>query len=260
MLSHSQRLWAFGVVCVVVYVSLFLFTGVSAQVVVDDENDDAGVLAQLDDDEYFVRQAATRRLLTDETLTQEDLDRLFLASESLEQRHRLLRVARHHLLRRMIAQRFNGPADPGSMGLSHVVVHLPADEDGGEPRAGVMAALTLPGFPAYALLEPGDVIIEFDGQPIPGKMLGAAFPNMIRSRQAGQDIWLTVFRNGETERIRFRLGNGLALSEVYGTKSVALNEPYRQAWQTQRARMEGLVNDREEPDADATDSPAAPPQ
>jgi hypothetical protein len=248
---RGLRSWACGgsmVVGVLLCLSLFWVVGASAQEVVDEQNDDAGVLAQLGDDEYLVRQAETRRLLVDDGLTPGDLDRLFLASESPEQRHRLLRVARHHVLRRMIAERFKGLSATGSMGLSPMVVRVPDEEADGGSRAGVMAALTLPGFPAYALLEPGDVIVEFDGQAIPEKVTGAMFTSMIKTRKAGDEIGLMLVRNGETVRLRFTLGNGQALGEVYSSGGVVLAGAYQQAWRAERARMEALVGERELPE------------
>jgi hypothetical protein len=108
--------------------------------------------------------------------------------------------------------------------------------------------LTLPGFPAYALLEPGDVIIEFDGQAIPEKVTGAMFTNMIQTRKAGDEIGLMLVRNGETVRLRFTLGNGQALGEVYSSGGVVLAGAYQQAWRAERARMEALVGERELPE------------
>jgi len=234
---------------------LFLSPGAYGQQPADESENDARVLAELGNDDYQVRQSATRRLLADDELTQAHLDRLFVMSDTPEQRHRLLRVARHHVIRRMIAKRFGGLAGPGSMGLSHQVAE--AWEPGKEMRVGVMVVMTLPGFPAYALLEPGDVIVYFDGKPIPEKVTAAQFQQMIRGHQTGQVVALTVVRDGLPLEIPFRLGNGQALGEVYDTSGLVLTAAYRQAWQEDRRRMEGLIDPGDEKatqDADSTDT------
>lgn len=222
---------------------------VRAQDVAGEVIDEVQVLASLNDEDYSIRQAMTRRLLADDAMTPDDLDRLILASETFEQRHRLMRVAKHHAIRRMINVRFPKRSVPGSMGLSHVVVHVPS-EQGGDSRVGVMAAMTLPGFPAYALLEPGDVIVAFDGEPMPANITGPQFQQKIQGRYIGEEIGLTVIRNGDTLNLQFKLGNGRALSEVYDQNGVVLNGPYRDAWEAERVRLEGLFTAEGETDTD----------
>ena len=171
----------------------------------------------------------------------EELDRLLVASETPEQRHRLLRVARHHVIRRMIEENFGELAGPGSMGLSHHVVRV-TGPDGEADRTGVMVVMTLPGFPAYAMLEPGDVIVDFAGEPIPRRMSPQQqFPNMIRTHQSGDTIDLTVMRNGQAKRLQLTLCQGQALAQVYDRDGVSLNEPYRSRWAAERARVQALL-------------------
>jgi PDZ domain len=239
----------------VLWVCMIPLTSASAQVAVDTAESDGRVLAGLGDGDYHVRQAATRRLLSDDTLSRDDLDRLYAASETPEQRHRLLRVARHHVIRRMIRKKYDGQAGPGSMGLSHQVI--PASAMGDPARTGVLVVMTLPGFPAYAALEPGDVIIDFAGQPLPEKLTSAQFPQLIRAHMTGEQVRLTVLRDGETLEVMFKLEHGQALGEVYDANGLRLAAAYRQAWQTRRAEMEGLVQDDAEADAATTDGAAA---
>ena len=106
---HTLRQCGAGFAQVVACLSCVLVMA-SGQVWADegatDTDEDARILAELMDEDHANRQAATRRLLEDEALTQQDLQRLFIQSETLEQRHRLLRVARHHTIRGMIATRY----------------------------------------------------------------------------------------------------------------------------------------------------------
>lgn len=202
--------------------------------------DDSAVLTALDHEDYRVRQEQTRAMLMDDSLTADDIDRMYQQAESVEQRHRLLRVARHHLIQRLIAERFGDQAGPGSMGLTHHVVEV-NDPQTASPRKGVMVVMTLPGFPAYASLEPGDVIINFAGESIPDKMTPAQFQNLIKSHQSNEQIGLTVLRNGVAVDVPFRLSHNQALSTVYDTSEVTLAEPYQGLWEAERQRIESLV-------------------
>ncbi len=220
--------------------------------------DDAGVLDRLNADDFVVRQRETRRLLSDEALTRDDLNYLYSLSTTLEQRHRLLLVARHRMIRGMMRERLADQGGPGSMGLSHHVVQVSVPGEA-VPRPGVLVVMTLPGFPAYALLEPGDVIIDFAGEPIPQNMTPAQFQQTIKTFQAGQEVGLNIVRDGVIEPILFRLGPGRGLGEVYDTGGVTLNEPYRSAWEALRTKMRALVGEGEDAeDAGTTTEPAAP--
>lgn len=203
--------------------------------------DDATILAELGNDDYFVRQEAIHRLLCDNELAQDDLNRLYSKSETPEQQHRLLLVARHHMIRRMIHEQFGDEIGPGSMGLSHFVVRV-TGPDGKTERAGVMVVMTLPGFPAYALLEPGDVIVEFAGAMIPDRITQAQFQQMIRTYQAGDQIPLVVMRNGKPVKMLFVLSQGQALGRVYDNSGITLKDPYRTQWNALRVSMESLIS------------------
>jgi C-terminal processing protease CtpA/Prc len=206
--------------------------------------DDAGVLDRLNDDDFRVRQAETRRLLSDEALTQGDLNHLYSSSSTLEQRHRLLLIARHHMISRLMQERLGDQAGPGSMGLSHQVVQVTVPGEA-SPRTGVLVVMTLPGFPAYALLEPGDIIVDFAGEPIPQNMTPTQFQQTIKTFQNGQSVGLVVVRDGAAEHILFRLGPGQGLGEVYDTGGVTLKEPYETSWATLRTEMRALVGEHD---------------
>lgn len=243
--SHGGKPWAWALICFVVLGSAPFVGGAWGQ----SEGpaaavEDAGILEKLNDEDYRVRQAVTRRLLSDDALTQEDLNHLYSLSTTPEQRHRLLRVARHHLVRRMMRERLGDQGGPGSMGLSHHVVQVTAPGEAA-PRTGVLVAMTLPGFPAYALLEPGDVIVDFAGEPIPQNMTPAQFQQMIRTFQTGRQIGLTVVRDNVIEHVMFRLGHSQGLGEVYDTGGITLNEPYRSGWTALRSKMRALVGEAE---------------
>lgn len=255
--AHSGKLcvwlWVVGLLLIVVLPVSQVLAQADEAVPVDV----SGILAGLGDDDYAVRQDVTHGLLSDDALLQNDFDRLYAASETPEQRHRLLRVARHHMIRRMIEDRFGDQAGPGSMGLSHHVVRVTGPDQATE-RAGVMVVMTLPGFPAFAVLEPGDVIVDFAGQPISERISPVQFQKLIQTHQAGEQIELTVMRNGKPVTVPFMLCQGQALGDVYDTKGITLKDPYRQSWRVERSRMDGLLVHDVEADKGLA-NPAAPP-
>jgi hypothetical protein len=222
----------------VVVVLLFLLSG-GAQVLADQSGDDVQVLAELNDDDYRVRQTATQRLLLDEALTQDALAKLFVAAETPEQRHRLLAVSKHHAIREMIHERFKGKAGPGSMGLSHQVVKVTAL--GEAPRTGVLVVQTLAGFPAYAVLEPGDVIVSLAGEPLPEKLSAPQFPPLIRQYQAHDTIDLTILRDDKPVSLRFEMEFGEALQDAYDPNGVRVKPPYSEKWLSAREKLLALL-------------------
>jgi hypothetical protein len=200
--------------------------------------DDARVLAELNDDDYRVRQTATQRLLLDDTLTQDDIARLFVATETPEQRHRLLSVSKHHAIRDMIRERFGDRTGPGSMGLSHQVVKVSAL--GEAERTGVLVVQTLAGFPAYAVFEPGDVIILLAGEPLPEKLSDTQFPPLIRKYQAYDTIDVTILREDKPLSLQFEMEFGEALQEAYDPNGMLVKPPYLGKWLSTREKLLAL--------------------
>ncbi len=235
--SSSAMWWLWGLIAVVMF-----STEAHGQEVKPDKPADSIILARLNDPDYSVRHAETNRLLLDSNLTEADIERLYAQSATPEQQHRLLRVARHHLIRRMMEENYGDQPGPGSMGLSHHVVEVSVPNTQ-NPQTGVLVVMTLPGFPAYALLDPGDVIIGFAGEPVPSNISPSRFQQMIRNYQAGQTISLTVVRQGDRHRLSFRFGYAQGLGEVYDTSGVTLNEPYRSSWAKLREKLRFLSNE-----------------
>lgn len=258
MRSHGWKPWTSGVLCLFVMMSMPIVTHAQNADANAAAVNDAGILDRLNDEDYRVRQAETRRLLSDESLTRDGLNHLYGLSSTPEQRHRLLLIASHHMIRGMMRERLGDQAGPGSMGLSHHVVQVSVPGEV-SARTGVLVVMTLPGFPAYALLEPGDVIVDFAGEPIPQNMTPAQFQQMIKTFQAGQDVGLTIVRDGAAEHVLFRLGPGQGLGEVYDTGGITLNEPYLAGWAALRSKMRALAGEGDDTeDAGITIEPASP--
>jgi hypothetical protein len=191
---------------------------------------DPALVAQLDDPDYGTRLAATQTLLTDDTLTPERLAAWVPAAPSVEQRHRLLRVAEHHTLRRLQEQRFEVEGR-GSMGVVQTVKDR---DDAGDARSYALVTRVLSGFPAAGRLRPLDRIVALDGEPIPGPADARAFEAMMRRYEAGHELSLTVERGGQTLTVSIPLINSRALAAFYQPPAFGLHAPYQEAWEAVR--------------------------
>ena len=234
---------------------LVLVTVVLTGVAAADPSAAEAHFAALADPDYAVREAAMAALLTDDTLSPEVLAEWVPQATELEQRHRLLLLARHHTLRQLREQRF-APDGPGSMGVVQTVQDLPplaeveaptdaTDVDGGDgaetqpqaPRACALVTRVLPGFPAAGRLRMHDRIIEVEGRPIPGPANAAVFEVVMRQFAAGHELRLTVLRGDETLAVRIPLTNGRGLGAMYRPPTFELHDAYRDPWLETRDRL-----------------------
>ena len=183
----------------------------------------SAILERLASEDYQTRETATRELLEE---TEPDLDalgRLYHQATLAEQRHRLRSVIEHHVMVKIIDQRFPRPA-PGAIGLRPVEV--PAGNLPGLGRRAIRVESTIVGFPGYVHLRPGDLIVAIDGRKVvapPDQSLALRFTTMIQGRQAGDFITLKLIRDGKTITVRFRLSNSNALRQIHGGMAVPFN-------------------------------------
>ncbi|MEX0652730.1 MAG: PDZ domain-containing protein [Phycisphaeraceae bacterium] len=201
-------------------------------------------LRALDSEDYRDRQDQTHRLLADTSLAVEDLAGLMDAAASPEQRHRLLTVARHHVLRERREQMFDRP-DRGSLGISHRTIapdDLPGDTGG--HGAAVEIVLTLPGFPAYAALEVGDRIVAVDDQPLPPDFTADHFRELIVNFRSGETIKLTLDRHGERIDRTIELVSAQALTAMYDPTRLQLRPQFEDDWLNVRRRLLADAPDR----------------
>jgi len=192
-------------------------------------------LAALGDAEYTKRHAAMRKLLADDSLTMQQLAAAFSKAQSVEQKHRLLSLARHHLLR--LARERDYPISPnsvvqgipGALGLTHGPVT--SDELPQLKQSAVRVRRTLPGFPAHTVLEAGDLILKIAGNAIPAGLsfdrISNHFGDAIRMIPAGQSVALTIQRDGQVMEVKVKLGPLDALSGMYRPE---LRSDYERAW------------------------------
>lgn len=186
------------------------------------QSSDSDLLAQLGHEDYFQRDAAERAMMADATLTIERLAKLYERAENPEQRHRLLRVARHYHLR-MVAQsaeNFAHLADHpvnGAVGIPQDAVNADQVPDVGRPAVRVRE--TFPGFPSHQYLKRDDLILAVDGQTLPRTsdpdITFLNFKKMLGNHQAGSQVTFTVYREGRTMDVTLTLAHGAALAQMY---------------------------------------------
>jgi hypothetical protein len=191
----------------------------------------ANLVEQLGDADYDVRHRATVKLLQTNTISPEDCLALYAQATGAEQRQRLLTVARHHLVRQLVARHPAGQR--GSLGL--MLAGAVALESPKLNRPGVRVLATFPGFPAYAHLEPGDLIVMLMGESMPDtdvpEQIRTAFIERASQLSPGQTVQLRVWRRGQLRDIQFPLASYDALDRMYSTADQSLRPPYHLEWQ-----------------------------
>lgn len=201
---------------------------------------DVGLLASHD---YGSREDAMQRLMVATDVTRDELAKIYADATVPEIRHRLRRVAEHHTIREAWQTRV--PLEgPGSLGVVlqvfEAAISIPEDETieapqamqpGAfpliEPRAvatrvyGSRVLRTLPGFPAHAHLQIGDLIVGVDDKFIPispevnPPLANDLIRRLITEQPAGTAIKLVIVRNGKWIRVPVTLASYKALEYVY---------------------------------------------
>jgi hypothetical protein len=206
-----------------------LFSVAGGDALADITKDD---LAKLGDVKYTVRHAAFRKLMFDETVSPAALLEMYRLADSPEQKHRLISLARHHVIRDIRQKRFKGVNPDGALGLMHAGV-TPDEVPQLKGRSAILVRKTMPGFPAHAALQGGDLIIAIQGQPIPSGItrdrVTTIFGDRIRDLPAGKAAEFEILRDGKTQTVTVKLANTSALDRIYGGTE-GLEEPYAAMW------------------------------
>ncbi len=223
------------------------------------------VLALLDHEDFAVRESAEAHLLADNTLDRVALRRLLLEAETDEQRHRLARVAEHHVMREVREREFgqgvgeeaDGPEEvdrlparrpraSAAVGFSYQPLLTEDNPQTNTPAVTVTA--TMPGFPGHVYLRPGDLVVAVDGQTAQGirhrELITNWLGNRIAFHQPGDTLTLTVVRSGEAFTVEIVCAQSTALNRMYSTNgfNAAFREqPYAELWDRAHAGLtEGL--------------------
>ena len=189
-------------------------------------------------EDYAVREHAQTYLLRDDTIDRQVLRELLLNSKNLEQRQRLIQIAEHHIMRIVREELFGAGNDgdarfhPASVGFSYNA--LLADENPLANRIGLIVKATMPGFPAFAYLKPGDLIVGVDGQAVPSFTgITQWLSERISRYQAGDTMRFTVVRNGKTINLTLVCAQRTALNQMYDTDAVnaaSRSEAFNRIW------------------------------
>ncbi len=203
------------------------------------DSDDAPILAQLADTDFPTRQRATEQLLRDERLTAAAIEGLYAKASSDEQRHRLLVVARHHLVREIMRREFEHKGR-GFIGIGYQPTTW--SDRSNRVRPAIAVTSTIPGFPGHAYLRTGDVIVGFEGHDVAGPhdqvAIGQAFKRLIESKRAGDKVALTLRRDGRDVVLDVHLASAGAL--VYDRRNGRLLPNVLKQWQRVRAALQAV--------------------
>jgi len=210
--------------------------------------DDDNILAQLGHQKFTIRQQATYNLLANPQLDDPTIDRLFACAVTAEQHHRLLDVARHHMLRRIRKKKFN-PGNRGSLGV--IIQHVDARQLPEYKHGAIYIGRAFPGFPAYWRLERGDMILAInDKRPtdLDGTEITQFLQKQITGMPPGTPVQLTVLRDSRTINITVNLASMQALNAMYAQmpginsrSSLPLTADLQTAWQKRRQHLLNLL-------------------
>lgn len=209
--------------------------------------DEAEVLAKLGQDDWVVRQRTSRQLLADADLTQPQIDNLFSRATNAEQHHRLLDVARHHLLRE-VGRRQSAKGEQACLGVGLLPINPGQIKGMDQPLSYIDR--TYPGLPGFVSFVPGDIIMAIDGQRPSTSQAGQAqsfFTDRIKAHRPGDIVTITVRRDGKTLDVAIGLADRNALVRLYVERQNVpaggtLRPEHRQKWQQRRRELIGLNN------------------
>lgn len=215
------------------------------------------VVALLADADYTARRRAQAYLMRDTKLTLDELRNFIQASDSIEQRNRLVRIAEHVKLRQIREREFGPNAKPiinadfapnrfnmngASLGFSYTPAP-DTDATADNPNA-VMVAATMPGFPAHQRLLPGDVILAIDQQRAIHRHRHMDVTSWIQMRisahRPGDWTVFTLRRDGKIVEVIMACAEATALNNMYTTNlslAASRNEPYDREWQQAHRKL-----------------------
>jgi hypothetical protein len=112
-----------------------------------------------------------------------------------------------------------------------------------------------PGFPAFAYLQPGDMIYAVDGKFFSDDLSHKEFEDRIRHYKAGDRVTMDVIRGGRSIRLHVQLGQRQRLDDVSKMLGNASEPSLYMPW---RLHLRQLLHGADEP-APITFEPVADP-
>ncbi|MCC7193807.1 MAG: PDZ domain-containing protein [Phycisphaeraceae bacterium] len=195
--------------------------------------DEPSLLRDLQSPDYAVREEASHRMLTDEAFDQPTFLRLYASASLPEQRERILDASRHHFLR-VVQEDATKVGGASSMGLTLLPMIAPG-EVAGVTQPAARVGITYPGFPAYAMLRPGDLILSLDGREVPGTDAGgiSMFIEMVKAHPLARSAKVGVLRDGKRIEVTMRLASRVALQSIYQMDGETLRPELAARWAEQ---------------------------
>jgi len=177
------------------------------------------LLADLGDADFEARERATTQLMLRTDLTEDALTEALRQSTSPEAHHRLVRVALHRFYRDYRVDDLPAPeADSASLGVDLRVPPNRVVRPHQHPQLTSPALLvtrTLPGFPAFAHLRPGDLIFAIDANRFGDDFDQNMLIEVIQQYKPQQSMTLSVLRNGQAIDITLQLDSLHRLRSVH---------------------------------------------
>ncbi len=177
-------------------------------------------IADLDSPDAETRERATTSLMIRTDLPADALGTAYRAARSPEQRMRLTRIATHRFYAAQTARAEAPDHDSASLGIS--IGDLPDQRRVIRPfqcpdvkTPAFLITGTLPGFPAYAFLRPGDLIVAINSEPFTDDLVAQKFTERVKSFAPGDIVTLDVIRDSKPIAVRLRLDSLHRLQDVH---------------------------------------------
>ena len=173
------------------------------------------LLARLADSEFLVREQATEALMLREDFHQADLHRALGRATHPERRNRLIRIAKHRFFQRLASQFPEVPQDRGALGIrlspdnqiepTRFVVY---DADHRQlPNTAMVIVQTIPGFPAFVHLRPGDQVLQVNGLKLNECLTDTDFVARLMPLHQNERLKLQVRRGKRVFEVTLAMGS-----------------------------------------------------
>lgn len=191
---------------------------------------DAHLLADLGSDDAARRDAAAA-LLRGQPRDAAGWRPLVQAATALQQRDLLADAIRHQawlpwgsgkvaFIPPKSGDEHHDPSkQPDTAALGALLLYLQPGEQAGLQAPACRVQATLAGFPAHALLRPGDLLLGVGGQPWPEAGAARGLAEALAGRRCGEVLALDVRRGKEQLQIPLTLGSGRALAWIWNFES-----------------------------------------
>ncbi|WP_432798062.1 PDZ domain-containing protein [Poriferisphaera sp. WC338] len=192
----------------------------------------------LDHETYSMRSEAHLKL-SQAILDDAQIIHLFQNVGSYEQLHRLLQITRHWFIRSQIK-----PTSPdakikhGAIGMNFS--QIASHQDPRIKHPAIQVTRTLPGFPAYQHIIPGDLIIAINHQPTNHGFNLQRFAQEIRNLKLDSVVTFDLLRKNQTLTRSITLSSYTQLTRIYPINTTPTGElaaPIESAWQMYRKQM-----------------------